>query len=136
MWRREAAVIYKWSQKPVHMLGDEEKMYEAIAEFISQHYAQPLTLEQLSQLCGVSQSTFVRKFKQYNGKAFTMFRNEQRIKVAMALLAETDQKIISISHEVGFGDVSFFNQIFRRFTGSSPAKYRALHKHGWRSVRG
>lgn len=113
-------------RKPSLAIDDERIMFRNVCDFIASHYAQPLTLTQLSRLCGISQSSFTAKFKQYTDKTFIEYRNEIRIGVAKELLAKTDDKILSVAFEVGFDDFSFFNKTFRHLCGMSPGQYRKL----------
>ena len=114
-------------RKPSSMAGmpDEERMLRGVCEFIERHHAQPLTLAQVCQLCGMSQSAFTVKFKRHTGRTFVEFRNEVRLRVARDLLANTDDKIAAIAAEAGFEDLSFFNKRFREAVGQSPREFRA-----------
>ncbi|HEY0827323.1 MAG TPA: AraC family transcriptional regulator [Bacilli bacterium] len=100
------------------------KILKHICEFIEHHYAKPLTLTQISQLCSMSPTAFAVKFKQFTGRTFIEYRNEIRIRVATAQLTQSDGKIMAISQEVGFDDLSFFNKLFKQYTGMSPGAYR------------
>ncbi|MFC3771173.1 AraC family transcriptional regulator [Paenibacillus sp. GCM10012303] len=110
--------------RPMTAMASESKVMERVCEFIELHHSSPLSLAQVSQMCGMSQSAFITKFKQYNGKTFIEYRNEIRIRIAKELLAGTDGKILHIAQEVGFDDLSFFNKLFKQLEGISPGKYR------------
>lgn len=112
------------SQRQWPPLQDENRLFQDMTQFISRHYASPLSLEQMSELCGMSVSTFSVKFKAYFGQTFVEYRNGIRIQVAQDLLLRTDTKILSISEQVGFEDLSFFNKLFRRVTGETPKSFR------------
>ncbi|WJH37507.1 AraC family transcriptional regulator [Paenibacillus sp. CC-CFT747] len=101
---------------------------ERVCEFIELHHARPLSLAQVSQMCGMSTSSFTSKFKQAIGKTFIEYRNEVRIRVAKELLLHSDDNLLSIAHEVGFDDLSFFNKLFKQVLGVSPGKYRQLQR--------
>ncbi len=109
---------------PLTMLSTDEKIMQQISEFIRKHYAQPLTLVQMSDMCRMSTASFSTKFKQYVGKTFIEFRNEIRIKAAKQLLEQSDTKIVEIAAETGFDDLSFFNKLFKNTVGLSPSQYR------------
>lgn len=114
---------------PLTVLSSDEKVMHHISEFIRKHYAQPLSLAQVSEMCGMSQAGFSTKFKQTVGKTFIEFRNEVRIRIAKELLEQTDRKVLDIAQEVGYDDLSFFNKLFKGAAGQSPSQYR-------KSVRG
>jgi transcriptional regulator GlxA family with amidase domain len=48
-----------------------------------------------------------------------------RIDSARHYLENAQRSVEEISHEVGYEDVAFFRQLFRRHTGASPREYRA-----------
>lgn len=109
-------------------LSSDEKVIRHISDFIRKHYAKPLTLTQVSGMCGMSQSGFSNKFKQYVGKTFIEFRNEVRIRIAKELLKQSDRKILDIAQDVGYDDLSFFNKMFKHAVGVSPRQYRSQNR--------
>lgn len=112
--------------KPMTFLASENEIMERISQFIELHHAQPLTLQQVSQLCGMSLSAFTTKFRQYKGLSFVEYRNQIRLSVAEDLLVRTDRKITDIMSEVGFEDLSHFIRMFKQFKGATPGQYRKL----------
>lgn len=116
---------YEHVKREPHISVDSDELrIRRIAVFISQYYDQPLTLLQVSRMCGMSQTTFSVKFKEYMGHTFIEYRNDLRIKAAQDKLAETTDKISQVAQEVGYDDLSFFNQQFKAFTGVPPGQYR------------
>ena len=110
--------------QPLASITDDREVFMRVSEFIVLHHALPLTLDQVSQMCAVSPSTFKTKFKQYLGKTFLEFRNEVRLQTAQGMLSETDKKILTIAYEVGFTDLSSFNKAFKLMYGIPPSEYR------------
>ncbi len=110
--------------QPLASLSDNREILTRASEFIALHHALPLTLDQMSQMCGMSPSTFKTKFKRHLGKTFLEFRNEVRLQTAQNMLAETDKKVLFIAHEVGFTDLSSFNKAFKLMYGIPPGEYR------------
>lgn len=108
----------------------ENQWMEAIMLFIKENFDKPLTLEQVSRLCGMSVTSFSHKFKAHTGKTFLAFKHEAMIEAACGLLAQTGLKTIAVAQEVGFEDVSFFYRIFRKKTGMTPSGYRASLRSG------
>ncbi|XID90324.1 helix-turn-helix domain-containing protein [Paenibacillaceae bacterium WGS1546] len=96
----------------------------SVCYFIEREFRQPLTLEQVSRLCGMSVSSFTAKFRAATGSSLVDYKHKIQIRHACRLLAETDRKITDIAYEAGFGDISFFNKIFRKHRGMTPKEYR------------
>lgn len=105
-------------------LQSQNTAIKAVCELIEQHYAQNISLEQISRMCTMSQSSFGDKFKKYVGKTFTEYRNEVRINASLKLLRETDLNIMSIAENVGIHDLSHYYKLFRQYTGMTPRIYR------------
>ena len=60
----------------------------------------------------------------YCGKTPTQYINQERLKYAVYLLAQTDREILDICECCGFSNVSHFYHLFREQFGVSPAKFR------------
>jgi AraC-like DNA-binding protein len=52
------------------------------------------------------------------------FVNKVRLQAACRELAETDAAVTEIAMNCGFGEISFFNRLFRREKGCSPREWR------------
>lgn len=110
------------------LLTNQSKAIQSICTFLDHHYAQDISLEQVCQMYGMSQSSFTFKFKQTMGKTFTEYRNEVRIHSSLKLLRETDNKIIAIAEDVGISDLSYYNKLFKKHTGLTPRGYRVKYR--------
>lgn len=108
--------------------SNESQAIRQLCEFLEKHYTQPIHLEQVCHMCGMSQTTFTGKFKQLTGTTFTEYRNQVRIRASLKPLREGDAKIVDIAHEVGIGDVSHFNKLFKACMKLTPRQYRNKHK--------
>ncbi|BBH18930.1 AraC family transcriptional regulator [Paenibacillus baekrokdamisoli] len=103
----------------------DQAWMESIRHFVEQHYQQPLTLKQLSRLCGMSVSSFTAKFKGATGMSLLDFKHAIQIRHASEMLrTDANKKILQIALETGFNDLSFFNKMFRKHTGVTPREYR------------
>ncbi|WP_239984786.1 AraC family transcriptional regulator [Sporolactobacillus pectinivorans] len=104
--------------------GTKKDVFSNVCVFIKQHYMQQISLEEVRNMCGMSQSTFTMNFKKMTGFSFIDYRNRVRIRAAKELLENTDLAIINVSQKVGFDDLSNFDRTFKRFEGLSPLNYR------------
>lgn len=78
----------------------------------------------LSELCGMSPASLRRKFKTAVGVAARDYIAACCIHRACRLLSCTDWKIIEISDQCGFQDISGFNRCFLKYVGMTPREYR------------
>lgn len=104
-------------------------------EFMDEHYAERISLDDSSSLMGMSKSHFKRFFRRVMGQSFLTHLDRFRIAKAQALLASTDKPIADIAQETGFCSQSYFGVVFKRFAYMSPHQYRKhrLETQEWSS---
>lgn len=87
----------------------------------------PLSIDDVAKSQGVT-ARYVRKLFEAEGLSFTGYVTERRLARAHALLTEpvrAPAPISAIAYDVGFGDLSYFNRVFRRRYGATPSEIRA-----------
>lgn len=94
---------------------------------IRSSYGQPLTLEDLAAEAALEPKYFCRVFRQITGRTPINYLNYYRVECAAELLCTTQGSITDIALECGFGDVSYFSRMFRRFKNETPGQYRRAH---------
>lgn len=100
---------------------------QRVLGYLERHYAEDITVEQLSKICICSSRQLTRVFKNITGETIFNYLHKLRIEKAKMLLRNTENKILDISSTVGFNDISFFNRVFKKMTGESPKEYRNKH---------
>ena len=95
-----------------------------ILDYISEHYMETITIEELAEMLHFSPQYFMRFFKKYTGVTCLDYINDYRLNTAAKLLLETDKAISNIAEEVGLGNVSYFNRLFKRKYEMTPREYR------------
>ena len=93
-------------------------------DYIDAHYAQNLSLKEIAEYVGYSQSHFCYLFKAITGKTAVEYINTVRVQKAIELLRNSKLSILDISQEVGFNTISNFNKTFKLTTGVTPRDYR------------
>lgn len=96
-------------------------------QYIREHYAEPLSLEDVSSQVGFSGSYFSTLFRKETGKTFLEYLMEVRIEEAKTLLRESRMTIENVCREVGYNDYKRFSKLFKKATGISPKEYRNLY---------
>jgi len=70
-----------------------------------------------------------RAFKTYLGVTPSQFINDLRLDYASELLLQSNDPIIEICYEVGFGNLSHFYHLFKDRWGCSPLEFRKQNRH-------
>lgn len=100
-----------------------EKM-KLIIKYIENNYMDKITIEDIAEELNLSQSHFMKFFKQTMGTTFTDYLNDYRLTMASRLLISSESSILDIAAEVGFDNLSYFNRMFKRRFDTTPREYR------------
>lgn len=96
-----------------------------VIRYIEEHFAEPLTLDELAREANFSKYHLCRKFKETVGVSIVDYIQRCRIERAKELLRRPgDRYIFNIANEVGFNDASYFNRIFKKYTGYTPNEFQ------------
>lgn len=94
-------------------------------EYLRKHLDQSLCVEDLAQLCHLSQPQFRRVFRAALGVSPSQYSRRLRMEEAALLLKRTDATIDVVALRVGYADPSCFAHLFKEMMGVSPGKYRS-----------
>ncbi len=83
-----------------------------------------ISIDALATLLGMSQRNFNRRFRDATNLPPLKYLQSQRLSEARDLLQNTNLSISEIAYRVGYVDVSYFSKLFRRFSSTTPRKYR------------
>lgn len=95
-------------------------------EYIDQHYAEPIRLEDLASLSGLSRTHLSERFRTETGQTISDCIMTTRCQAAASMLKKTDLPIQEISSYVGYPDSNYFVKVFRRKYGCTPSAYRTI----------
>ncbi len=104
-------------------IKNREIMKKAV-NFISQHYTETLTLDQVAGHVHLNPAYFSTMFKKEVGLSFKEYLNHVRIEESKRLLTNSNFSIIDIAIAVGFEDQSYFSKVFKKYTGMTPKQFR------------
>ena len=96
----------------------------AMIGFIQGHYTEKLSLEDISASGQVCRSKCFELFKEFVGKTPVDYLNEYRISKSLDLLKSSDLNVTEIAVRCGFGNSSYFAEVFRKYLGCSPKAFQ------------
>ena len=88
-------------------------------DYIAENYSEAIT-----QAAGLSTFRIAHLLKEATGKTALQNIHYLRIQEARRLLASSNMSCTDIAYETGFGDQSYFIKHFRKWMGTTPARYR------------
>jgi transcriptional regulator of acetoin/glycerol metabolism len=95
-----------------------------VQQYVEDHLAERMSIEQLAAIAGLSVFHFARAFKQSQGTTPHSYLLHRRIVRAQGLLGETESPLSEIALVSGFADQSHLARHFRERVGVSPAIFR------------
>ena len=93
-------------------------------DYLEEHYAEKLTLQEVADACYVSQWHLSKLLNRYTKKNFYDLLNNRRIRAAKELLADPSLRIGDIGEMIGYADPAHFARVFRKIAGMSANEYR------------
>jgi AraC family transcriptional regulator len=101
----------------------KSKLRQAIS-FINENLVENLSLDEISNMVGMSPHYFTSLFKKSTGMSAYQYVIHTRIERAKELLCKQNSSIAEVSKQVGFQNQSHFGNVFHKHTGTTPKKYR------------
>lgn len=99
-------------------------MQRELLAYISDHYTEKISLQDLAAQFHLSEKYISRYFKEHFQLTITGYTNHLRLTGARRLLESTDLPITEVALRSGFSNVSYFIRAFKNSYGISPLKYR------------
>ena len=90
--------------------GKLTNMITRVLDYVSYHYMEDIKVEDLANICHISETHFRRVFTSYMKMSPLEYINTVRIYTACELLENTDEPVADIAHKCGFTTNSTFNQ--------------------------
>lgn len=109
-------------------IPDPDKIHvlKPVLEYIDHSYMQPVTLEELAKLAGMSPRYFCRFFDSYIHRTPIDYLNFYRIERACHFLSTSSWSITELAYRCGFNDSSYFVKIFKKYKGITPKQYQKM----------
>jgi AraC family transcriptional regulator, arabinose operon regulatory protein len=102
---------------------------EVIHNFMREHLAERINLDQLADLAGLSPAHFATRYRQATGVSPIQHFLHLKVEQACQLLDSTGHSFAHISRMLGYDDSYYFSRLFKKIMGQSPTDYRHTHRH-------
>ncbi len=141
-------IVKKWqgpqamTQTARHLLvdtgGREQKNYRSFEprldhgdgailkaqNMVQQKIAGEIIIADLAKVVGLSERTFIRRFKKATSFAPLSYVQQMRMETARALLEQTHLPVSEVGWRVGYSDAAAFSRIFKAQLGLTAGEYR------------
>ena len=109
---------------PPRAPGDVLVHLRRARDHADRNYAEPLDLERLARVAGLSKFHFHRLFKATYGISPAAYVCQRRVERAQDLLRATNLTVTEVCHAVGFSSLGSFSSRFRALVGETPSEFQ------------
>ena len=94
---------------------------QAAKQYIEENYGNnELSISDISEKLCVNQTYLRKMFKSEMDMTLTEYITQYRMQEAKKLITTTDDKLTEVAEKVGYSDVSYFSNVFKKYYGISP----------------
>lgn len=95
-------------------------------QLMTAKYQGDIDIAQLADSCQISVPHFRRLFIKAVGMPPMQYLAQMRVRMAMAILTETDKSISEIAFQTGFNSINTFNRQFRHIASMTPRAWKNI----------
>lgn len=127
------AVLFELSTRLVPQEARKKNTYASFSRlkpvlaFVQNNFQNELSVKQAAELSNLSESHFMKSFKNLTGMPLIQYVNSVRLEHAERLLQTTGRTVSEICAECGFRSESYFIRTFKKKYGRTPGE---LQKNG------
>jgi len=115
--------------KSIKKIGYSNAIIEDAKLYLEQHFREQISLNDMAQYLIINPSYLSVLFTKATGINLMAYLQQIRVDEAKRLLVTTTFSATKIALSVGFGDLTHFYRVFRKFENCTPIQYRKLHHH-------
>lgn len=124
--------LQKWLSDKISMVcnsrqwkgsSKHREIVEFMTDYIHEHYADDVTLADLSDKVFISRNHLSIIFKNITGETFNTYLTRVRIEKARELLMERQMLVYEVAERVGYKNIPYFSTLFKKMTGMNPTDF-------------
>ena len=123
-----AGVTRPLSQRETAASAPTDSPLSVAIRYISQHYADRITNDDLAKACGLSVRAFERQFQAADNTSPHDYLRGLRVRMSCSALVFSRKSLAEVATAYGFADQSHFTKEFRKFMAETPRAYRTRYQ--------
>lgn len=110
------------SLRSLYAPGAVGQRIRRVIHWMRENFREPITIEQLSDVAGMSSTTLHRHFKAFTSLSPVQYQKRLRLYEAQQFLIRGDGDVNSAAYAVGYQSPQQFNRDYKKFFGITPGK--------------
>lgn len=106
----------------------KKDVFSEALRYIDSHFNEDIQLVKIAKMYHFEVTYFSKKFKEIVGVNYSDYVTQLRLEAAKRYLEETDMGVNEICDQVGYSDVRYFREIFKKNIGMTPREYKNSKK--------
>ncbi|WP_390616931.1 AraC family transcriptional regulator [Maricurvus nonylphenolicus] len=102
--------------------------FKPLVNYLNTHNCYQLSVDKAAELCHLSRSHFMKKFKKQYEVTFQQFLTQRKIDAAKSLLRSSSLSITEIAQHIEIDSLSYFSKLFKETEGCTPREYMARER--------
>lgn len=98
------------------------KRFDTVFDYISCHYNEKISVDQLCAMVNLSRYYFCRTFKAMTGEPVMRYINLFRLSKADSLLRSGDMSVTDAALACGFSDPNYFSRLYKKYRHLAPSE--------------
>jgi len=115
-------LLAEYDREPAPAVPEQAVQFETVCKFLEDNFSKTITLNELSQMAGLSKYHFLRSFTRQKGISPYSYLEAVRIGNAKSFL-EKGVPPMEVAYRTGFSDQSHFTNFFKKLIGLTPRQY-------------
>lgn len=127
--RRYSAYVRYRGEDEAKLPDDAEQTpVRRAMDYIRRNIDRDLSRADIAEAIYLNPEYLSRLFKRETGSSLNDYILTEKMRVAQALLGDTNIPVSIIATKVGYSNFSYFSQVFKKYTGLSPLEYRTAKR--------
>jgi len=129
LWRFLSYLIEKYAlDTPLRSVESAQSAVLKARDYLRAYYWREISLEELAAIVGLSRFHLCRLFRKALGVSASTYQTQLRLSQAKKLILQ-GMGLSEVAITTGFYDQSHFGKHFKRYVGTTPAKYSRQRAH-------
>lgn len=101
-----------------------EEYVKTVIGYLTNHYAEQISLDALAKMCGITKYHLTRKFRDCTTHTIMDFLNALRCRQAETFLRQ-GLSVTETAEKCGFDSIAYFSRTYKKYMGISPSQVKS-----------